>query len=399
MVPVLLLSAIPSVAYDVEVQKEESGIHFVPDYAFSGVFTWGEILTRLCEKGRCRLSLPGEFYSMQVPLSIYEKDFQGALTALRVQAKADGWDLNLSRKVLSASRSVRSDSSLAFLSCIDSSVVEVPRNRFEIAKKSDSLKCLGLSAYRADQLRIMEHVRDSLANGYDLKEWRLEYYSFSSDVLEDWGIAWSDVLSTGDFFAKPQIPLSWAIRAMGEQDSLTVFRAVEFVIDTTVDLTWGNTQSEVSKVYNDEGVITTQYDNVDYGMTINLKRNENRINLTYSFTQSDDTKQKISGASSSLVGDTLLIVGYYKSKNKMVSFVPFLWRIPLLGELFTDTYYKNDVKFFVLRLIPKRMYRYRFDDDLFKLEILKDSPNHQPPPPSTRSALQGSGGGRLFSII
>lgn len=393
MVLVLLSSVTRSAAYEVEVQKKEP-VTFAPDYAFSGVFTWGEILTQLCEKGKCRLSLPSEFYSLVVPLSIYEKDFSGALKALKLQAKADGWDLNYSRKTLTASRSVAPDSSLFFISCLDSSVVDVPRNKYKIAKESDSLRCISVQNALKEKEKYLAHVRDSLANGYDLKEWRLEYYSFSSDVLENWGIAWSEILSNGDFFNKPQIPLSWAIRAMGEQDSLTVFRAVEFVIDTTVNLTWGNTQSEVSKVYNDEGVITTQYENIDYGMTINLKRNENRISLAYSFTQSDDTKQKISGASSSLVSDTLLIVGFYKSKNKQVNFVPFFWRIPLIGDLFKSSYYKNDVKFFVLRLIPKRFYKQiDIDDKKLKIEILKDSINHEPPPPPPGPGLQASSGG------
>ena len=51
-------------------------------YEFSGVFTWGEVVTALCRDGWCRTQLPREFFELSVPLNIYEKDFESAFKAL-----------------------------------------------------------------------------------------------------------------------------------------------------------------------------------------------------------------------------------------------------------------------------------------------------------------------------
>lgn len=335
---------------------------FYPDYDFNGVFSWGEVLAMLCERGKCRLSLPTDFYGLHVPLAIYEKDFKSAFRALKLQASADGWDLTLSGKTLSARRSIVADSAYTFVSCIDSSVVSVPRKDWQTYVHSDSLRCLSMRERERFNADSLKHYKDSLLHGYDLRNYQLEYYSYSSMLLEQWGIKWSDVLASGDFFSKPDIPLSWAIQAMGTMDSLFVFRSVQFRIDSTLSLTWGNTESEVDKVYNDNGVVTTSYADKDYGMTINLQRSENRLKIDYSFTQNDDTKQKISGASSALLGDTLLVVGYYKSRNNDYRYVPFLGHVPVLGYLFRWREYTDDVKFFVLRCIPKMEYNFKVEN-------------------------------------
>ncbi len=364
-----------------EIQRKQQ-IEVVPDYAFSGFYSWGEVLAMLCERGKCRLSLPTDFYGLHVPLAIYEKDFKSAFRALKLQASADGWDLTLSGKTLSARRSIAVDSAYTFVSCLDSSVVSVPRRDWQTYVRSDSLRCLSMHEKERFHADSVKHYKDSLLHGYDLRNYQLEYYSYSSMLLEQWGIKWSDVLASGDFFSKPDIPLGWAIQAMGTMDSLFVFRSVQFRIDSTLSLTWGNTASEMDKVFNDNGVVTTSYADKDYGMTINLQRSENRLKIDYSFTQNDDTKQKISGASSALLGDTLLVVGYYKSRNNDYRYVPFLGHVPVLGYLFRWREYTDDVKFFVLRCIPKTEYN-------FRVESVTDT-TARPPQPFTARGVADS---------
>ena len=62
----------------------------VYSYEFSGVFTWGEVLTSLCRDGWCRTQLPRPFFEMTVPLNVFEKDFESAFKALSMQSKAEG---------------------------------------------------------------------------------------------------------------------------------------------------------------------------------------------------------------------------------------------------------------------------------------------------------------------
>ena len=65
----------------------------VYDYEYSGVFSWGEVLTSLCRDGWCRTQLPREFFELKVPLNVYEKTFDNAFKALSMQAQADGYRL------------------------------------------------------------------------------------------------------------------------------------------------------------------------------------------------------------------------------------------------------------------------------------------------------------------
>ena len=67
-------------------------------YKFSGVYTWGKIITMLCEDGWCRTALPREFYQLEVPISVYEDSFDNAFKALKIQALADGYILTKSGK-------------------------------------------------------------------------------------------------------------------------------------------------------------------------------------------------------------------------------------------------------------------------------------------------------------
>ena len=67
-------------------------------YRFSGVYTWGKIVTMLCEGGWCRTALPREFYELEVPVSIYEDSFDNAFKALKIQALADGYVLTRTGK-------------------------------------------------------------------------------------------------------------------------------------------------------------------------------------------------------------------------------------------------------------------------------------------------------------
>ena len=77
-------------------------------YKFSGVYTWGRIISMLCDGGWCRTALPREFYSLEVPISIYEETFEDAFRALKMQALADGFVLTKTGTEKPYSVSVRS---------------------------------------------------------------------------------------------------------------------------------------------------------------------------------------------------------------------------------------------------------------------------------------------------
>ena len=99
----------------------------VYDYEFSGVFTWGEVMTSLCRDGWCRTQLPREFFEMKVPLNVFEKTFDDAFKALSMQARADGYIIRKSgrKKPYTVVVELDEESQASYISCLDTSVRSV----------------------------------------------------------------------------------------------------------------------------------------------------------------------------------------------------------------------------------------------------------------------------------
>ena len=131
------------------------------DYKFSGVFTWGKIISMLCDGGWCRTALPREFYSLEVPISIYETSFDDAFRALKMQALADGYVLTKtgSERPYNVSVRQKTDDESAYISCLDSAVHLVPAKYLKSYIRADSLKCLGMVRGSLDSLWWDDSVR------------------------------------------------------------------------------------------------------------------------------------------------------------------------------------------------------------------------------------------------
>lgn len=230
-----------------------------------------------------------------------------------------------------------SNQDTSFVSCADSSVITTTHKLYSVNRKRDLLLCAKKNAY-VKPLPFQKFV--------------LNYYSFSSSLLDQWGIEWSKVLASGDFFSKPSIPLNWSIRALGELDTLAEFRSIVFSFDSSFNVTWGAESKELDKTYTQDGVITQDYSWRDYGLIITVTKDTLSYKLTYSFVTNDDNHNKLNGSSVSSLSDTLQISGYYKEKSNNLYYVPFLGRIPVIGYLFRYRNTGDKLRFFVLRLLP-----------------------------------------------
>lgn len=330
---VLLLSvAISSHAQNTSVQ-----------YRISGVLTWGDILTQLCENGYCRLSLPRSFYELTVPISIYENTFDDAFKALSMQAKADGWNLVKTGKKIpySVSATEIKDSESAYVSCVDSTVKVVPSKFLRTHISADSLKCLKAPA-----------PVDSVVPPISLDRYRINFYVVTSSFLDDIGVDWTAIWAVGDLVSKPRLITDWTFQAIARGDTTAEFRSIEMDIDSVASLHWGSQSKEAKSTYMSGDVVRSDYEYHDYGLTLTLSRSlSGGIRGEYSLAQRDELNSIIEGNFGGGGGDSVSTFGVFDSYRLADHGIPILKNIPILGYLFRNETRDKTKSFFVIEIV------------------------------------------------
>lgn len=318
-------------------------------YQFSGVFTWGKVISMLCDGGWCRTALPRDFYSMEVPVSIYETSFEDAFKALKMQALADGYILTKSGKERPYDVSVRlkTDDESAYISCVDSTVHLVPSKYLRSYIRADSLKCSGM--VRADS-SLLDSVRI-----VPLDRFRVNFYVVSSVYLDNYGIDWTSLWATGNLWSKPHLISDWALKAVVSGDSLSEFRSIEIDIDSSASLHWGSQLKEEKSTYQTGETVRTDYEYHDYGLTLNLTRSEKGgVRGEYTLAQRDELNSIIEGNFGGGGSDSVSTHGVYDSYTWNEYGVPFFSSIPLLGNLFSMKKREKVKSFFVIEIIQMK---------------------------------------------
>lgn len=327
------------------VQSTALAQNSVP-YKFSGVYTWGKIITMLCEEGWCRTALPREFYQLEVPVSIYEDSFDNAFKALKIQALADGYILTKSGRKRPYDVSVRKkeDNEGGYVSCVDSTVHIVPERYLNMYRSADSLKC---SAPKLDTVSIGDSVRI-----VPLDRFRINFYVVSSTYLDAYGVDWTELWATGNLWSRPHFISDWALRAVAEGDSLSEFRSIEIDIDSAASLHWGSQRREEKSTYQTGETVRTDYEYHDYGLTLSLSRSEKGgIRGEYSLAQRDDMNSIIEGNFGGGGKDSVSTFGVFDSYQLVNRGIPVLRSIPLLGLLFSHTSRDKVKSFFVIEIV------------------------------------------------
>lgn len=314
------------------------------DYEFNGMYQWGDVVTQMCYKGYCRVSLPQEFYNMQVPLAIAEKTFESAFKALGLQAQADGWLLTLSGKgknrLVSAKRDVESTAS--YISCIDTTVRTVSSRDLFRFKIADSLKCLARDNY----VPVLPETLFVPSSRY-----RVSFYVVSDKFLQNMGVSWTEVWATGSLTRIPKFITDWTLRAVESGDSTCEFRSVELDIDTLASIHWGGKVKEQTSTTMNDNFVTQNYEYRDFGLTLTLRRSlKYGISGSYALVQNDELNSTIEGNFGGGGLDSIVSYGIYDSWQQSTVGIPFISRIPLIGYLFS---YKQEDKvkqFFVIEI-------------------------------------------------
>lgn len=325
-------------------------ITYVP-YNFSGVFSWGEVISTLCGNGVCRLSLPSDFYNLNAPFAVYEKDFESCFSVLQNLAKSNGWSLSIDKKRYVRATKIE-NKHVSYVSCLDTLVHSVPNDQLAHHLKSDSIRCYVRS------LKL-----PTLSYSGNPESYRVSFYMVTSSSLENLGFNWSDAFLSGDLRNYPSMIESWTLYAVASGDSTAEFRTIDIVLDTAATIHWGSQIKEAESVVATGDYVTTNYEWRDYGLTLKMKR-DSLLRVDFTLAQSDESNSVLEG---SMIGvDSLMSWGSFTSSNVSFQRVPFFSRIPLIGRLFTYEETGSSLSFFMIDVVPSdsRPYRYSRDSSI-----------------------------------
>lgn len=372
----LLLSILPASA-----SVRDSTVY---NYEFSGMFTWGEVLTSLCRDGWCRTQLPREFFELQVPLNVFEKSFDNAFKALSMQAKADGFRLEKtgSRKPYTVKAVVDEPVQVSYVSCMDTSVHTVLARDVSKYRQSDSLRCASRKAFRDSVASYRNSVH------YPSLRYRVSFYVVSSSFLRHLGVEWTDLWAKGNLVHAPEWITDWALRAVASDDTTAEFRSIEVDLDSSTVLHWGSQRKEEKStiVYNN-GVSQMDYEWRNYGLTLTLTRHAlSGVRADYSLAQRDENNSVLTGSFGGGGKDSVSAWGVYDSYQNTFVGIPWLYKIPLLGYLFGRESRDKVKSFFVIEVYPiepEKENSFPVQDSLHYEEIKKyeaqlDSADDQP---------------------
>lgn len=322
----------------------------VYSYEYSGVFTWGEVITSLCRDGWCRTQLPREFFELTVPLNVYEKGFGDAFKALSMQALADGYRLKKtgSRRPYTVIAELDEKSKASYISCIDTAVKSVDSQDLWKYKLADSLRCVASRNYQDSVRSYNSSVH------YPSMRYRVSFFVVSSSFLRDMGIDWTSIWAKGDLVHVPELITDWSLQAVAANDTTAEFRSIEVDLDSATTLHWGSRRKESKGVVTySNGVTQTDYEWRDYGLTLTLSRDTVAgVRASYTLAQRDENNSVLTGTFGGGGSDSVSAWGVYDSYQNTFRGIPFLCSLPFIGYLFGTEHVDKVKSFFVIKVYP-----------------------------------------------
>ena len=313
-------------------------------YEFSGVYKVSEILPSYCTN--CALSLPSDYLETQVVLSVRSDNKKELWNALKSASLANGWLLVRKGSVIQATR--QEDKGKIFVSCLDSLVYRVPSDEYPYRLRADSMKCVSRDSLRS----LPTPPLPSLPSPLGFRRYRLEYVAFNKSFSDKMGVQWRQILVSGNLKSMPTFYDEWQLWAVENNDTNFTRRTLEFAIDSTINIDWGNERQVPEKTYSqDGGIVATNYEWRKYGISIKVIRNEHRISLEYVVRNEDNGT--LNGRAVGHSGDTLATNGTYRLVQDISEGLPLLSRIPYIGALFSVKQTITDYKHFEIRLFPE----------------------------------------------
>lgn len=319
---------------------------FAADYQYKGFYQVSDVFYSLCES--CFLDLSVDFLKSEIYLNVSSNKKKDVVKALVRASHAIGWDLKQNGGVYSV-EPIQNQGNLIFISCFDKQVKNVPKYAYVFEKKADSIRC-----YQKDSVMAYERFKnDSLVSipALDFHSYTLKYYNFNKAFSDKMGVKWGDILWSGTlkdihFFD------SWTSAAVESNDTSFSYRSVSFALDSNIVLNWGTEEQVQLRTYNDNGVISTDYEWRKYGLEVIIKSELKRVHLDYTFREKDANTTILSGSVVGFPNDTLVISGDYQQMRDINRGVPGLSRIPFLRLFFSEVDKICENRRFYIYLIP-----------------------------------------------
>lgn len=324
-------------------------------YDYKGLYTIEQVVTTYCDS--CYLELPPDFLKSEIVLGIATDDEKAFLKALKSSSKALGWNLDVARNGQLKAKPLENVGNLIFISCMDKQPHNVPTYLYSASVRADRLQCAERDSLQriARERAIADSVRrDSISRQHlDFKGYRLKYFAYSKSFSDRYGVEWSSLLASGNLRGKLKLFDDWRVIAQETNDTTFTARMVEFSVDSSLSLDWGSEEQTLKQTYINDGVTTQDYEWRKYGLLINVKRDGKRVRMDYVFRDKDNSVSVLQGSVIGLEGDTLRLVGDYSVSRNVLTGVPFISSVPVIGELFKISSVIVDNRAFELYLLPK----------------------------------------------
>lgn len=345
---------------------------FAYDYEYKGVYSAQSVFLGYCDT--CYLRLPPEYLASQLVLSISTDDQKSLLKAIISASRASGWELKKQGQMFIA-EPIQNEGNLVYLSKVTNEPVNVPKYLYYYSKLSDSLKyeMMMTEKFTQDSIKhytdsvaaYKEYVADSLAKiTLPFVNYELRYYSFTQAFSQLMGTEYGSVLAEGNLHDKFKVFDDWKIHATETNDTTFTFRRVNLTLDSTINIDWGTEEQNLkSSFISDGGVVSNDYEWRKYGLIIQITKDNRLTKLSYTFRDKENAIALLQGSAVGELADTIQIRGEYNSVRSIVSGVPFLSRLPVVGYLFSTTTATNDIRIFELYLIPNKKGVYSYEKD------------------------------------
>ena len=193
--------------------------------------------------------------------------------------------------------------------------------------KSDSA-----ANYAASQALKAQRRADSLASLPPLPKKRVlvEYLELGKSTADYLGFSYSDYVGSARFFDYQDL-FSVTVQAKAIGDTSYVYRTYSSVYDSTLSVFWGGSRDRLTTSnITSNGVVSNNYVQDNFGLTFRID------GLKYYYEHSTDYEHKISGSGLLSLGVNH-IFGTYQYNSTVVSSVPFLSSVPVLGLFFCHT--------------------------------------------------------------
>lgn len=172
---------------------------------------------------------------------------------------------------------------------------------------------------RADSLRDLPPLPK--------KRLLLEYLEMGRSTAEYLGFSYSDYIGRARFFDYEDL-FSVTVQAREIGDTTFTYRTYSSVYDSALTVFWGGSRERLTASnITSNGVVSNNYQLDNFGLTFRVD------GLKYYYEHSTDYEHRISGSGLLSMG-TNKIFGTYQFTSNVISGVPFLSSVPVLGVLF-----------------------------------------------------------------